>query len=106
MAVNQNKAKVPELTTTPELSIATERDEKRGQLFRNKSGLNLHERVTGLLGTDARMGRRPSTLSLGNESTIQEHEENSGYFNLKRVFDVEILLIVVTQSTKSFRAEA
>jgi hypothetical protein len=93
MAGNQTKSKAPELSPTPEEHGESEGDESlRPTISRTRSGLSLQERILGcgsfgaLLGTEGRMGRRPSTISLGPEGSAKERGDDDGsYFNLKRV---------------------
>jgi hypothetical protein len=98
MAANQAKPRGPELSPTPEEVTGTGVDDKvRVNVPRNRSGLNLHDRLLGcgnftaLWDAQARMGRRPSTSSLGTDGSIREHgDEGGGYFNLKRVYSLRV----------------
>jgi len=96
MAVNQAKSKPSELAPTPEENVVEGGkvdDTLTRTISRTRSGVSLQERLlvcgnmTALLDAEARMGRRPSTTSLGPESTAKERggDEDLGYFTLKRV---------------------
>lgn len=92
MAANLTKSRAPDLSPTPEEPIEADTETFRTSASRNRSGLNLQERLlacgnfNALLDIEDRMGRRPSTSSLGIEGSMKENaEEDHGYFNLKRV---------------------